>query len=293
MASVNVSRDFVRIGERQVHFRFAGSGAPVILLHQSPRSSAELVPLLQFLAPHCLVIAPDAPGFGLSDPLKPSDAAPSIDDFCDALAGMLDQLGLAQAAIFGSHTGAIIAVRFASRYAERVTAVIANGILLTTAEERTDKAERYLPRFVPSWDGSHLAWLWSRLRDQLIFYPWYRRDPVNRICWPQSLQDIEDGALDLLQSGDNYRGAYGAVLDYAIAEDLPHLRVPTLLLVARTDALSRFVEHYPALPACVKVEVVADFPDIPAATLAWLKAHAAPAASLPRKVAVPAHGYTS
>lgn len=282
MASTRIQRRILQIGERQLHFRHAGEGAPVLLLHQSPRSSAELVPLLQFLAPHCLAIAPDAPGFGLSDPLRPSDSYPNIDEFCDALLAMIDALDLPQVAIFGGHTGAIIAVRFASRYPQRVSAVVANGILLTSAEERTDTLAHYLPRFVPAWDGSHLAWLWSRLRDQLVFYPWYRRDPVTRINWPQSLEDIEDGALDLLQAGDNYRGAYGAVLDYAIEQDLPQLRVPTLLLVARTDALSRFVELYPALPSNVEVSVVPDFPDIPAATLAFLKSHAGAPRALAR-----------
>ena len=277
-----ISRDFVSIGERQVHFRHAGEGPPLILLHQSPRSSAELVPLIRILAPHFLVIAPDTPGCGLSDPLQPADAEPTIDDFVDAIAALLDALGFARAAVFGSHTGAIFGVRLASRYPDRVAALVANGIMLATPEDRAEQTDRYFPRFVPQWDGSHLSWMWSRLRDQLVFYPWYQRDPLHRINWEQTLEEIDAGALDLLQAGDNYRGAYHAVVSYAIAEDLPFLETPTLLLVAKKDALSRYVDQYPALPAGVEVSVVPDFADIPGAALAFLERHAPPPACMSR-----------
>ena len=279
---IRIARQFVYVGERQVHYRVAGAGAPVVLLHQSPRSSAELEPLMRVLAPHFLVIAPDTPGFGLSGPVAPSSHEPTIDAFADALVSMLDALGLERVGLYGTHTGAIVAVRLASRYPSRIAALVANGILLNTADERSEKADRYLPPFVPQWDGSHLAWMWSRLRDQLAFYPWYRHDPGHRIDWQQSLEEIDAGALDLMESGDDYRGAYGAVLNYGIDQDLPGLEMPTLLLVAKTDALVRFVDSYPPLPAHVEVSIVPGFGDIPAATLDYLRRHAAPPATLRR-----------
>lgn len=271
MTLPRIRRDIVQLGERRVHYRVAGEGPPVVLLHQSPRNSAELLPLMQVLAPHFLVIAPDTPGYGQSDPVAPAGTEPDIDIFADALIDLLDALGLERVALFGSHTGAIVAVRIASRYPQRIAALVANGILMTTPEERSDKADRYLPPLVPQWDGSHLAWLWSRLRDQLVFYPWYRHDPAYRIQWSQSLAEIDAGALDLLESGDDYRGAYGAVLRYDITEDLPALELPTLLVVAKPDALSRFVEAYPPLPACVEVGVVADFSDVAPSTRDFLR----------------------
>lgn len=271
MSMPAVQRGFVEIGERQVHYRYAGSGPAVVLLHQSPRNSAELVPLIQTLAPYFLVIAPDTPGYGQSDPVAPSHTEPSIDAFANAFVMFLDALGLERVALFGSHTGAIIAVRVASRYPQRIAALVANGILMTTPAERSDKADRYLPEFVPRWDGSHLTWLWSRLRDQLMFYPWFQRDPAYRIEWSQPLEDTDAGALDLLESGDNYRGAYGAVLRYDIAQDLPAIAQPTLLVVAKPDALSRFVDAYPTMQACVAVSVVPAFADVFGATRDFLR----------------------
>lgn len=278
--AIRISREFVYVGERQVHYRVAGAGAPVVLLHQSPRSSAELEPLMRVLAPHFLVIAPDTPGFGLSGPVAPSSHEPTIDAFADALVSMLDALGLQRVGLYGTHTGAIVAVRLAARHPARIVTLVANGILLNTADERSEKADRYLPPFVPQWDGSHLAWMWSRLRDQLVFYPWYRHDPGHRINWQQSLDEIDAGALDLMESGDDYRGAYGAVLNYGIDQDLPGLEMPTLLLVAKTDALVRFVESYPPLPQHVEVSIVPGFGDVPGATLDYLRRHAAPPTTL-------------
>jgi haloalkane dehalogenase len=282
-----VSRAFAWVDGRRVHYRHAGAGAPVVLLHQSPRSSAELEPLMRELAPHFLVLAPDTPGFGQSDPVAPSYAEPTIDAFADALVALLDALGLQRVALYGTHTGAIIAVRVASRYPERIATLVANGILLTTPAERSEKGDRYLPALIPQWDGGHLAWLWHRLREQLDFYPWYRHDPDHRIHWAQPLEDTDATALDLLESGDDYRGAYQAISAYAIDQDLTQLQVPTLLLVARTDALSRFVEHYPPLPAGVEVSVVPGFGDIAGATLQWLLRSPPPPARLAPPRAAP------
>ena len=101
-----IRRDIVQLGERRVHYRVAGEGPPVVLLHQSPHNSAELLPLMQVLAPHFLVIAPDTPGYGQSDPVAPAGTEPGIDLFADALIGLLDALDLERVALFGSHTGA-------------------------------------------------------------------------------------------------------------------------------------------------------------------------------------------
>lgn len=288
MPDSTVLRAFATVGERQVHYRHAGKGPPVVLLHQSPASSAELEPLIRHLAAHFCVIAPDTPGYGHSDPLIPADAEPGIDDYVDALAAFFDALGLQRPALFGSHSGAIIATRFAFRYPARVSALVANGVLLNTAEERAELVANYFPRFVPDWPGTHLAWLWMRLRDQLVYYPWYQRQASRRIEWPMSLHEIETAAQDLLDAGDNYRAAYRAVLDYDIAPDLPQLQMPSCLMVAKTDALAMYLPQYPAASERLSIEVLPDFAALPAALEHFLlrqppQADAQPQATGPRR----------
>jgi len=287
MSNQSVQRAFATVGERQIHYRHAGEGPPVVLLHQSPSSSAELEPLMRQLAAHFSVIAPDTPGYGHSDPIAPAAATPCIDDFVDALAAFFDALGLQRAALFGSHSGAIIATRFAIRYPERVSALVANGILLTTADERMELVTHYFPRFEPDWAGSHLAWLWSRLRDQLVYYPWYQRQAAHRIEWPMSLAGIETAAQGLLDAGDHYRSAYRAVLAYDIAPDLPQLQMPTCLMVAHTDALAMYVPQYPAPTEFLSIEMPPDDAALPAAVASFLRRQALPAEAAPRLAALP------
>ena len=63
---------------RQVHYRRQGQGPAVLLLHQSPQSSREFEPLMASWSENFTVIAPDTPGYGLSDPLP--DSAATMED---------------------------------------------------------------------------------------------------------------------------------------------------------------------------------------------------------------------
>ena len=88
-AHPTIRRHFVTInGERQVHYRRAGRGPAVVLLHQSPTSSREHTRLIERLMSEFTVIAPDTPGNGLSDPLLGEQ--PLAEDYAHALAETLD-----------------------------------------------------------------------------------------------------------------------------------------------------------------------------------------------------------
>ena len=100
-AHPTIRRHFVTVnGERQVHYRRAGKGPVVVLLHQSPTSSREHVPLIERLMNEFTVIAPDTPGNGLSDPL-PGDQ-PLAEEYAHALAQTLEALGIERCGVFGS-----------------------------------------------------------------------------------------------------------------------------------------------------------------------------------------------
>src|SRR5262249_38279899 len=98
-----VTRHFVTVNGRQVHYRRAGSGPPVILRHESPRSSVALTPYLEALAPRFTAIALDTAGYGLSEPL--GIAQPSVEDYAADFGPTLDALGIDRCTIYGQHTG--------------------------------------------------------------------------------------------------------------------------------------------------------------------------------------------
>lgn len=62
---------------------------------------------------------------------------------------------------------------------------------------------------MPSFEGSHLLWLWFRFRVQQVFWPWHehRRENRARTDVP-NLPALNRGVLDLLDAGDNYRGIH-------------------------------------------------------------------------------------
>ncbi|MEC5383872.1 alpha/beta fold hydrolase [Aurantimonas sp. C2-6-R+9] len=61
------SEHIIKIGGASVHFREWGSGSPVLLLHGNPDSSVMWDRVASALATDFRCIAPDLPGFGLSE----------------------------------------------------------------------------------------------------------------------------------------------------------------------------------------------------------------------------------
>ena len=81
-------RILISVHGRQVMARVAGSGPAVLALHESPRSSHSLLPLIDALAYRYTVITLDTPGYGESDALEPS--RPEASDFVAVIGGVLD-----------------------------------------------------------------------------------------------------------------------------------------------------------------------------------------------------------
>ncbi len=233
-----IQRRTVSVDGRDVHFRLAGRGPLVALLHESPRSSVALLPLLRMLAARFTVLAFDTPGYGLSDPLPL--AQPEAEDYADALAATLAALGVARCGVYGTHTGAVVALAFALRYPERTTALALDGLPCFTPQERREALDHYLPAFEPAWSGAHLAWLWSRVRDQFTYFPWYERRAERRLSrGGASLARHQEVVLDILSAGSGYRTAYAAAFRFDSAAALAGAaRLPCpVTCLARSDDL--------------------------------------------------------
>jgi pimeloyl-ACP methyl ester carboxylesterase len=158
-----VTRHFVDVGDRVVHYRMAGRGFPVLLLHQSPRSSADMLGLMARWSKDMLCIAPDTPGFGASDALT---GPVPLERLARETLAFARALGLERFGLYGVHTGAIVAVQAGVLAPDRVAAVAAHGYGAWTPEERALFGARYAPPFRPQPSGAHLAWLWTRVSDQ-------------------------------------------------------------------------------------------------------------------------------
>lgn len=248
-----IERRFVRVGDRDVHVRIAGAGPAVLLVHQSPQSSAALVPMIEALADEHLVIAPDTPGFGHSEPM--GRAQPTIDDFASNLAALLAALGLERVAAWGVHTGASIATRLALLDPGRVALLVTDGLARFTEAERRPMLARYLPPFEPAWDGTHLLWLWARFREQLLYFPWNDDRAECRLAFDLPTPErTQRDVLDALAAGDGFRTGYRAPFLLDDPDGPGRLTVPAHLLYRRDDVLYPHAERLPPLPPNVTVE---------------------------------------
>ena len=230
-----IERGFRRLAHGDVHFRAAGEGPVVLALHESPRSSLSLIPVIDALSAHYRVIAPDTPGYGLSDPL--AQDAPKMDDFLDALAGLLDAFSVQKVALYGAHTGAALATAFALRWPERVTALALDGFSSFTPEEVEAFHTRYLVPYAPCWDGRHVMGLWSRVKDLYTWFPWYDRTAERRLRTdPDGLELLHRSALGFLQAGAHYAKAYRIAAAFQPNAVMQDLKSPTTV-IARPDDL--------------------------------------------------------
>ncbi|WP_314172284.1 Ohr family peroxiredoxin [Streptomyces winkii] len=243
-------RGYLQLPWGQVHFRRSGEGdgPALVVVHQSPLSSATYEPAMAALAAHGLdTVAVDIPGFGMSD------ATPgqwSIPEYAGALWQIADELGFDRLHFLGQHTGAIVCAEAALQQRDRVLSLILQGIPLYSDEERAEKAADYAPGYTPGLDGDHLKVVWDRIRR---LYPTISAESCSR------------QVAEYLSVGPDYGVAYRAVFAHradteALGETLKE--VPTLLLHGSEDVLDRMNDvvtaAFPAAPL-IRIEGGTDF----------------------------------
>jgi len=236
-----VRRQFCHMPDgRHVHCRtVAGAGSPLVMLHASPGSALQLAPLMTALTgADRALYAPDTPGNGDSDPL--AIAVPQIADYADALADWLDAMGLGQVDLYGSHTGANIAIETALRHPARVRRVVIDGLALYSDREQAEFLDRYAPEVALDRHGAHLLWAFHFCRDQNFFFPWYADTPERqRQVGLQPLPELHSWAVEVIKAIGTYHLAYRAAFRYDKRRALAALRHPALVLAQPDDPIAR------------------------------------------------------
>lgn len=273
---MRITRHYLTVDGRRVHYRRAGKGPPLLMVHQSPRSSAEYEALMAQWGAYFTCIAPDTPGFGQSDPLAKAD--PDIDDYADAVAAFARALGLKRTAAYGFHSGGIILVNALKRHPELFSGLAVGGYAIWTPQEMAIFGDRYLPPFLPSSYGEHLPWLWHRIMEQSWFFPWFDLRAETRL--PGAHDDparVHAIVMEMLDAGDAYRAGYGAVL--RAPRDIPPVDAvtpPVLISAYDGDPLQAHIDRLGAMPAGWLAQKVATPAEHQAVSLAFLRENAGP-----------------
>lgn len=214
----------------QMHYRIAGIGPPVILLHPSPQSSRFSVPMALRLARNFTAIAVDTPGYGQSDPLPGNPATPRLEDYVPLYREFLDALGIRKAAFYGNATGAEIAHLFAYAHPDRCAIC-----MMDTAGHKEDAdldqmLGGYFPDVTPKRDGSHLMTIWHMVTSLSLFSPWHSTDARDRIKTSlPPVEQIQASFVDYVLAGTNYAAAYRPAFYTAKHQLITRVKVPATL----------------------------------------------------------------
>ncbi|NIM69059.1 MAG: alpha/beta hydrolase [Xanthomonadales bacterium] len=231
--------------EIQTHYRISGAGRPLLLLHPSPLSSAFMVPTMECLGDLGTVCAPDTPGYGASDPLpQPGDG---LQGYVDWLRCFMGHLGWTSAGLYGSATGAQIAIELARAHPDLADFLVLDNAVHFTDTERADIMRDYFPDLTPTADGAHFQQAWAMADSLFRWFPWFDHSEAARVGAAEPpLALVNRVALAYLQAGPDYPRAYRAAFMNERAENLLAVPVPTRVIRWEGSLLKKYADRLDA-----------------------------------------------
>lgn len=126
LTSATTTYHTVEVDGLKIFYREAGpKDAPtILLLHGFPSSSVMFETLIPRLADRYHLIAPDYPGFGLSDAPPPEQYAYTFDHLATTIDHLVGLLGLTRYSLYLQDYGGPVGMRLALAHPERVQAMI-------------------------------------------------------------------------------------------------------------------------------------------------------------------------
>lgn len=246
-----IKRGFADITEGQVHYRTAkpekdSNAVPLVMFHGSPTSSLTFAPLVQSFARTRTVFAPDTVGQG--DSCAPKSMTEEMPYFANAALRAIDTMGIEKFDLYGTHTGAAIAVETAIAAPDRINKLILDGVKAGKQEWSGDYADHLDRSHLIDTDGTQFTATWNTLRNVMLFWPPDRHEPEYlRPCGLPPAEKLHDMVIDALKSIRTNHVPYRAAILYNADERLPLVSVPTLLTCAGWDMLWDDMEPAAAL----------------------------------------------
>lgn len=217
-----VARAYAQGPFGQVHLYLAGekgsSRRPMVCFHQSPLSGRTFDALMKDLGRDRYILAPDTPGYGLSDP---PDRNITIAEYARALGVTIDAMNLGEIDVCGVHTGARIAVEFTRQHRKQVRHVILVGAGAYTDEERARQREWTGAPIEKTEDGSYLMKYWHN----------WAQFRTNGVTYPM----IERYMSDVLRDTERKVDVFPGIFDHDMAAALADIDQPTLVFAVRDD----------------------------------------------------------
>lgn len=245
-AVVHVRRSYseCRYGQMHVWTSYPSGGGfdertPIICLHHSGGSGRLFAPMLRELGHDRSVYALDLPGHGTSDA---PPARFSVGDLAGAVGDFLDSLRVRSADVFGYQLGALIATELALGRPQQIRRVMVWGVPAYSAQERAALIARQPVQSMRE-DGSDVAVEWQKLLEK-------RSADTTMAVLTQEFDDR-------LRAGATAQRASAAGLEYPVAERLPLLKQPTLVMRVKDE----FWDHAPRVRAALPNGSLIELPE--------------------------------
>lgn len=214
---------FADVNGAALRYELSGQGPDaIVLVHEMGGTLESWDALLPHLSADQRILRFDLRGSGLSEKLCGPLANPTLDDMAQDLAQLLAALAMdGPVRLAGCAVGARIALAFAARQPTRVAALVAMAPSLDLGAERARNAQASIARVER--DGLRVA----------------MRESLERMFAAPLGTDPRVGRTYILRHAANDATSYGAIyrmlLNSQLADQLPSIRCPCLILAGDLD----------------------------------------------------------
>ncbi|MDP3940037.1 MAG: alpha/beta hydrolase [Deltaproteobacteria bacterium] len=222
----NPPRGTARVGGVRIAYEYRGSGPALVCCHAFGVDRTMWEAQVPRFAETHQVITFDQRGSGESDHPVPVPGEPdpyTLDTFGDDLRGVLDDLGIERARVLGLSMGGATALSFATRWPERVEALILASAMASRLPEAIISRARLVEQVLA---GEGLREAYRLYFDGPLFKGVARDARFNA--------QIEAWAAGATPHG--FAGNYRVTIDRpSLFEALDRIHAPTLVLVGEND----------------------------------------------------------
>jgi len=215
----------VRTGDIDLYYETCGQGEPLVLIMGLGGGSSLWWEQVAFFSQEYQVINYDSRGVGYSD--KP-DIPYSMDMLIDDAAGLLEQLGIRRAHVYGVSMGGMVAQGLALRYPEMVASLILGATTCGGAHSVIASQETLEQLFsIMSLPVEEVV----RVSTTVTFSPAFiERCPEKTKEWLKKGAESPPSPLGFKRQAEAASG-------FDTYDRLPHLRIPALVLAGTEDLL--------------------------------------------------------
>lgn len=228
----------------KIYYEVHGAGEPVLLIMGLGSNAYGWARTLPWLSQHYRAIAFDNRGTGRSDV---PEGAYSIAQMAADANAVLDAVGVDTAHVVGASLGGMIAQRFALTYPQRL-----RSLVLVCTTPGSGNAVSASPEVITGLvqGGEDPATVYRR-------NAWFLYGEDTRNNHPERIEEDLEGRARIPTQPAGYLGQLQAATGHDVWDELPALRVPTLVVHGEADILippqnGRFIaERIPGAELCL------------------------------------------